>query len=253
MNTNGQRHAVRAGLTLLELLIVLTILIALGTIIVPSIGHLGERSQALATRENLCRLQELIVDRYYAEMGELPRPAVDSDDVVLESGSVGGKRADHPQLRYLFVNPDKTVDADTDLYNDRDRGTNLLSSRCWQGPYTMHQGAEYRVDAAANFTTDYGEDGDPTVLDAWGHPVVLQWPTEVPDGMTGDDDAIARVQRQHARLVSAGEDGILDTPPDVLMPDASSDAATGRNDDVIVFLFRHDEHGDGYLSLEQEP
>lgn len=243
----------RRGLTLLELLVVLTILIALGTIVIPSLGYLGQRSQRLATRENLARLQKLLVDRYFVDMNELPRPALDADGNVIETNDEDEERSDHPQLCYLFVNPDAMTDADQ--YNDRDRGENLLSGRCWQGPYVRHQGAEYALDAERGFDRTYGEEGDPTVYDAWGHPVVLQVPTEVPTGYTvGDDDAqIARIQLQHARLVSAGEDGAIDTPTDVLMPDSSDDPATGRDDDIVVFLFRHDEHGEGYLDLSQEP
>jgi len=254
------RHvkANRGGLTLLELLIVLTILVALASIVVPRLGFLGRKSQRLATMENLCTMQELIVNRYMADMGELPRPAVDSGGTVLDAGSVSGVRADHPQLRYLFVNPDKTADADP--YNDQSKGENMLAGRCWQGPYTMHTGANWRFggetdpadpDYHRGFTTLYGEPGttgtgDPTVFDAWGHPIVLQEPTEAPSGIT-DPDELARIQHQHVRLVSAGEDGVLDTPTDVLMPDT-----TQRNDDLVVFLFRHDEYGEVFQNLEPQ-
>jgi len=236
------RRSHRRGLTLLELLIVLTILVSLGTIIIPTVSYLGKRSQKLATRENLCRLQELIVDRYLADMDELPRPAVDNDGTVLETG-----REDHPQLRYLFVNPDMTYD--TDLYNDQVKGDSLLASRCWQGPYTMHTGAEYEFDDADahGFTTQYGEPGDPVIYDAWGHPIVLQWPTTTTIPGVTDPAEIERIQRLHVRLVSAGADGYLDTPDDELLPDKDA-----RDDDIVVFLFRHDEEGDGYLNLEAE-
>lgn len=251
MNTRRTR---RSGLTLLEMLIVLTILVALGTIIVPSLSYLGKRSQKLASRENLCRLQDLIVNRYIPDMGELPRPAIDEDTGdVLETG-----REDHPQLRYLFVNPDRTSDANE--YNDQDKATSLLSDRNWQGPYTMHTGAEYDFDDAdtRNFTTIYGVEDDPVIYDAWGHPIVLQWPTETPTGVVDEDgdgstdDEILEIQRRYVRLVSAGPDGVLDTPIDKLMPDDTDSATDGRDDDILVFLFRHDEHGDGYLNLEEE-
>lgn len=253
---NRQRTR-RSGLTLLELLIVLTILVSLATVIIPTVSYLGKRSQKLATRENLCRLQELIVDRYVPDVDELPRPALDVDDTVLETG-VNGKRADHPQLRYLFVNPEKTYD--DNAYNDQSTGDNLLSNCCWQGPYTMHAGAEFAFDDTdvRGFTTLYGESGDPVIYDAWGHPIVLQWPTEVvadvtdEDGDGSTDDEMYDIQRMHVRLVSAGPDGFLDTPIDKLMPDDTDTAGQGRDDDIVVFLFRHDEYGDGYLDLDEE-
>lgn len=237
------RHtARRRGLTLLELLIVLTILVALGTLIIPTMGYLGRRSQRLAARENLHRLQNLIVNRYWADMGDLPRPALDLNGDVSEPG-----REDHPQLRYLFVNPDRAADLnDPFIYL---KSAALLSGRSWQGPYVSHSGARYSVLAADGFTSLYGLDNDPAVLDAWGRPIVLQLPTEVPTGLDPGDDGlvILRVQRLHARLVSAGPNGRIDTPPDLLMP-----LAVDRGDDVVLFLFRHDEDGDGFLTLEDE-
>jgi prepilin-type N-terminal cleavage/methylation domain-containing protein len=232
----------RCGLTLLELLIVLTILVALSTLIVPTMGYLGRRSQRLAARENLYRLQNLIVNRYWTDMGELPRPMIDLDGTVLEPD-----RIDHPQLRYLFVNPDRAADPnDPFIY---EKSPSLLSGRTWQGPYVSHSGARYTVNPALAFDSLYGLDGDPAVLDAWGRPIVLQLPTEIPTGLNaGDDDAqILRIQRLHTRLVSAGPNGRIETPIDQLMP-----AAVDRGDDVVVFLFRHDEDGDGFLTLEDE-
>ncbi|MFW5693486.1 MAG: prepilin-type N-terminal cleavage/methylation domain-containing protein [Thermoguttaceae bacterium] len=234
------------GLTLLELLIVLTILVALSTIIVPTMGYLGRRSQSLAARENLYRLQELIVNRYWADMGELPRPAVDVDGDVIEPD-----RLDHPQLRYLFVNPDRAADADDPfLYQ---KSANLLSGRTWQGPYLSHSGARYTITDAdgtgTGFTDRYGEDGDPAVLDAWGRPIVLQVPDESATDLPTDlgEFTEAQIRRLHARLVSAGPNGRIETPTDVLMPSAAE-----RGDDVVVFLFRHDEDGDGFLDLEDQ-
>jgi prepilin-type N-terminal cleavage/methylation domain-containing protein len=232
----------RCGLTLLELLIVLTILVALSTLIVPTMGYLGRRSQRLAARENLYRLQNLVVNRYWTDMGDLPRPALDLDGSVLEPA-----RVDHPQLRYLFVNPDRAADPDDPFIFEK--SPNLLSGRAWQGPYVSHSGARYTVNAALGFSDLYGLDGDPAVLDAWGRPIVLQLPTEIPVGLNaGDDDLqILRIQRLHTRLVSAGANGRIDTPVDQLMP-----LAVDRGDDVVVFLFRHDEDGDGFLTLEDE-
>ncbi len=238
--------APRRGLTLLELLIVLTILVALGTIIVPTMGYLGRRSQSLAARENLYRLQELIVNRYWADMGELPQPAVDADGDVLEPG-----REDHPQLRYLFVNPDRAADAnDPFLFQ---KSANLLGGRSWQGPYLSHTGARYTItdaDGTGNgFTNRYGETDDPAVLDAWGRPIVLQVPdagaTDLPSEL--GEFTEAQIRRLHVRLVSAGPNGRIDTPPDVLMPSAAE-----RGDDLVLFLFRHDEDGPDFLLLEDD-
>jgi len=239
----------RRGLTLLELLVVLAILIALATLIVPVISNLGRKSQDISTRENLLRLQELILNRYIPDMGELPRPLLTSEG----KDPSGVTRKNHPQLRYLFVNPDtETISKTT--------GATILSSRRWQGPYLMHGGARYAIDhdtssgavdrkftdayGVGNATsgTNQGFGGDPTILDAWGRPVVLQEPDETVDGFAPTTE-----EKTYARLVSAGPNGIIDTPLTALMPNAVE-----RGDDIIVFLYRHDEYSDidDYLRLE---
>lgn len=234
----------RRGLTLLELLVVLTILISLSTIIVPMIGSFGRKSQVVATRENLFRLQELICNRYLADMGELPRPKLDGSG----KDPLGVSRVNHPQLRYLFVNPD-TEDITTIQESNR-----LMSQRRWQGPYVRHGGARYQQVDAKGFLANYGigdvfegdppqitTRGDPAILDAWGRPIVLQEPDDGAAGTTND--------KKYARLVSAGPNGIIDTPLTVLMPD-DTNTATGRGDDIIVFLFRHDDYGEENPTLE---
>jgi type II secretory pathway pseudopilin PulG len=71
----------------------------------------------------------------------------------------------------------------------------------WRGPYVMDSGAR---DGA----------NDPAILDGWGRPIVIQSPTALT-----------------IRLVSAGADGILSTPPATAMPTL---AACG--DDIVLFL-----------------
>lgn len=227
---------IRRGLTLLELLVVLVILVALATLIVPSIGELGRKSQAVTTRENLQRLQELLVNRYQADMGELPRPA----PAVVTAGT----RKNHPQLRYLFANPD-TEDI------THSTNANLLTSRHWRGPYNLHGGARYQLLTTLGFTDTYGlgdqgvrtdsgfVPGDPAVLDAWGRPVVIQEPC-----VAGNFTPTAE-EKTYTRLVSAGADGKIDTPLNVLMP-----TATQRNDDIVLFLYRSDKHSEDFLRLD---
>jgi len=252
-------HRARTGLTLLELLVVLVILLALSTLLIPTIGWLGERSQEVATLENLHRLREMLTNRYLVDMGQLPRPRA---ELV-----ANGTRVDHPQMLFLFVNPD-TFD-DGDATNDWDTGevhaasgrpVTALSGRQWNGPYVQHSGAEYYVTDfdedytdpnGTNHTGRYGlgtwapdvadRVGDPAVVDAWSNPIVIQEPD------VDDNDIISDIERRHTRLVSAGRDGRFDTPPDVLMPTKPE-----RNDDIVLFLFRHDDHGDELLELTNE-
>ena len=117
----------RRGLTLLELLVVLTILASLATLVVPMIGQFGSQSQAGSTWESMLRLQDLIVNHYMADMhdasgnGELPRPGYAGLNGTGVNGSTTTARSNHPQLRYLFINPGPL---DTD---DGRLGRNTLS------------------------------------------------------------------------------------------------------------------------------
>jgi prepilin-type N-terminal cleavage/methylation domain-containing protein len=169
----------RSGLTLLELVIVLAILVALATIAVPLIGNLVGDSRKDVTRQSLNEIRNVLANMYWDDMGELPRPG---------ALGLGAGRQDHPQVRYLFIGPateDNSVDYDPTY------------RRGWRGPYLMDKGAGFPTPDA-NFTDYYGESNDPAVFDAWGNPIVIQNPGLTP---TGNEDV---------RIVSAGPDGELD-------------------------------------------
>jgi len=251
----------RHGLTLLELLVVLAILTALATIVVPVISMFGRKSQEVATRENLLRLQDLLVNRYIPDLGGGSYVSVGSGTNPYKGTRIGNMVANlpapgaigytnrttyHPQLRYLFVNPDDSVYPETMNWVPN---LTVLTTRRWQGPYIRHSGGSYKihVDGSTDgidpsFTTVYGQDGDPTVFDAWGRPIVIQVPTGTD---TGTESITNEPGVNFVRLVSAGPDGVIDTPETVFMPTQAE-----RDDDIIIFLFHHDKHGDDFLKLE---
>ncbi len=195
------RATKRRGLTLLELVVVLVILAALAGLAVPLIGQLAGDSRADVTRQSLVEIRNVIANMYWDDMGKrLPRPG---------TAGLGGGRRDHPQMRYLFLNPDANPEDTVRTYDPAYR-------LGWRGPYLMNPGGRFPVPNG-NFTDSYGLEGDPAVLDGWGKPIVIQNP-----GMTGDGS-------QDVRLVSAGLNGILTIPPDKAS-DSLSDAEKG--DDV---------------------
>lgn len=173
------------GLTLAELLVVLAILAVVGGLVIPAAGRYVGQSREDVTRQSLFRLRDTIVQTYWQ----------DSDRLLPGPLDLAGPpaREDHPQLRYLFVNP-ATEDASV-TYDPAYR-------RGWRGPYLIGlPGAHYTVVPAAGFSQLYGLTGDPAVPDAWGRPIVIQNPGRLLDG------------RRDVRLVSAGPDGILTIPP----------------------------------------
>ena len=116
-------------------------------------------------------------------------------------------------MRDLFVQPAGMPAFDRD------------TSRGWRGPYLLSSGATYpRTDA-------YGQVGDPAVLDAWGNAIVLQVPSA---------GSIA-ANLAFARLVSAGRNGAVETPLNLLDSLGNPYPAAGaRGDDIVLFLNHSD-------------
>lgn len=190
----GRRSA--AGLTLLELLVVLLLLVAIaGTVIglLPSAVATAERD---ATAVSLRRVRQAIV-------GGEGQP-----------GYRGDLRALPATIADLLRKPALAKDFDP------------LTGLGWRGPYLLVSSGTYTV-GPGGFTVAYGVTGDPALLDAWGNPIVLQYPTTVPD-YTADEKA------KYVRLVSAGPDGVIDSPPSALTPADLTSAL--RDDDVVLFL-----------------
>ncbi|MCL4207051.1 MAG: prepilin-type N-terminal cleavage/methylation domain-containing protein [Pirellulaceae bacterium] len=173
----------RRGLTLLELVVVLVILVALASLAVPLVGGLAEDSRHDVTRQSLIEIRNVIVNMYWDDMVDVVR-----GKVLPRPGAAGlsAGRPDHPQLRYLFVNPNS---------EDTIRDFDPAYRRGWRGPYLMNTGVKF-VALNASYIEEYGLADDPAVLDAWGNSIVIQNP-----GGTYD-----------VRLVSAGPDGTLNIP-----------------------------------------
>ena len=195
--TKSGKSPVR-GLTLGELVIVLAILSVVGTLALPAIGRHVAATREDVTRQSLLRLRDLIANTYWDDMASLPRPGA--------AGLAAG-RQDHPQVRYLFVNPSSVPESTVPDYDP-------AYCRGWRGPYLLHPGGNFPAPDT-NFPDYYGEEADPAVLDGWGNPIVIQNP-----GGTYD-----------VRLVSAGPDGILTIPPSKLTA-ALTD--TDKGDDVWI-------------------
>ncbi|MCY2927963.1 MAG: prepilin-type N-terminal cleavage/methylation domain-containing protein [Planctomycetota bacterium] len=186
----------RHGFTLLELVLVAAILVILAGIVLPSISGLREDSSLTATTETFHAIRNAVA-------GTEGRPGYLADMGRLPS-----------TLRDLFIQPAGATPFDR------------FTARGWRGPYLMDATGTYRVDVAKGFLPAYGAEGDPALADAWGRPVILQVPTTASDTNQRD---------QFTRIVSAGPDGVVQTPPASLYPTTDH-----RGDDVLLFLMRPD-------------
>jgi len=178
----------RRGLTLLELVVTLAIVVATASVAVLGSGALLQDSRGDVTRQSLKALRDVIAQTYWQDNSlTLPRPNMAVTITHFPN------RQNAAQLRYLFVNP--ATEDTTVTYNPAYR-------LGWRGPYVVaNNGSVYTINATANFTEQYGENGDPAVLDGWGNPIVIQNPGTWADGS------------QDVRLVSAGPNGIVNIDP----------------------------------------
>ncbi|MCG8652167.1 MAG: hypothetical protein MI861_20175 [Pirellulales bacterium] len=198
-----------AAFTVPELLMVLSIIGALGVVVLPRLTRQAEQASRTVTVASMAELRRAVMTHYRADMYEsLPYP---SDPA----------RQGHPQLHYLFIHPQgyTTPDPSDDIRWTYDAST----MRGWSGPY-LNESQAYAIDAARGFTNLYGQQGDRTPIDGWGNPIVLQQP--VLDGSVASATSV-----QYARFVSAGRDGVMQTPPGVLQP-----TVTQMGDDIVLYL-----------------
>ena len=209
----------RRGFSLFEMLTSLVILAALAGIVLPQLGGVTGSARATVTNANLQLLREAIMDSYWGDMEGYPHPS---------AAAIAGGRADHPQLRYLFVNPnteDETIDYDP------------VTRLGWRGIYVQHSHGSYQVIAGNGFTAVYGENDDPAIVDGWNNPIVIQKPTVTTKILPVEIEA---EQLLYTRLVSAGPDGVIDTPATKLFPGDGTNpldlTGADRGDDFVLFL-----------------
>jgi type II secretory pathway pseudopilin PulG len=115
----------------------------------------------------------------------------------------------------------------------------------WRGPYLQFQGDIIPLDATRGFTSRLGGGVYRSPLDAWGKPIVMQWPSSYLGSGTADfgnargDAAMAVFIASNSRLVSAGPDGILQTEININSLQTYEDFQLNPalvGDDVVVWL-----------------
>ncbi len=201
------------GVTLVELLVVLTVLVALGGIVVSTMsrdvriqtGDGTERSaDEIVTLATMQAVRDALLGTsptdlgFHQDLGRLPR-------------RLGG----------LIDNLGRVVDSTVVIDPPYDPAT----KHGWRGPYIVGSGSRYedRIVSGDGFPTTDPDDEipaailqDPAILDAWGKPLVLM-----------------QAGTPYARLVSAGPNRVLET-------DLEDPVDADRGDDLVLFLFSFD-------------
>jgi type II secretory pathway pseudopilin PulG len=188
----------------LELVVVLFIVAALAAVAVPLVAGSRSQAQEAATTQTLVNVRDAVIQCWQDAPRELPKRNV-----------ADSSRVDYPQLYFLFVNPATWTGSTYTSVSNFDP----VHNTGWRGPYLNQATGTYTIDAVAGFTDSYGESLDKAVIDAWGNPVVLQYP-----GVTAG--------LYDVRAVSAGDNGRID-----INPGTASDALDGNVGDDLYVAF----------------
>ena len=208
MNSGGAvARLASAGFSLLELVVVMMILVAVAVIVLPMI------STQVRVADGAKQSPREVVTR--STMREVQEAMV-GDDGMLENLSHEPNAI--PRDIEAMVEeeaPEEVVQAAPNL-----QVYDPFYRIGWRGPYL--------------FPTGQNDEGKPTVVDGWGRELEIQVDFNG-DGM------VSLQEMQHLRIVSAGENGRIDTPADQsnMKPgeDADSELTLSEcGDDVVLFV-----------------
>lgn len=229
------------GFTLLEAVVVIFIIAILAGVVITYISGAVDRSPRDTTIASMIELRNSIVSRYYSDVGDLPQSTADL-------------------LRCRDNATYGLPPAIADL-----GGGKTSSAPGWKGPYLLHSGANYVLDNSRNFLAEYGPSMggppplQPTINDAWGNPIIIQIPNSILEmyapglyRLRGVESPPASgmfpLENRYARLISAGPDGIIQTPKDnagstlpspALVPPPPPAAYPHKDlcgDDIVLYL-----------------
>ncbi len=226
----------------MELLVVVVIIAALAALVVGMVDRSREDAELGVARASMKAIAEAIMGSaagsgYLADMKPVP-----------------GFRAADMRVHDLFSASSHPAHA----------GYDPVARRGWRGPYLRPgvgpantesvRAGRFPADGDRRFSGDatfagrgfsgappavvYGLPGDVSLGDPWGNPYVIQTPPSAAFAMPADD---AR-RFSHSRVVSAGPDGILTTPPDRLAGMLADGRAPARGDDLVLFMNRVDAY-----------
>ena len=188
----------RYGVTILELVVVLAILVAIAGMTIPLLSSTLDTTSIQAAQASLGRIRDQVM-RYWNDCSHFDAFSLDQRPVYLAD---------------LLQAPDFVIADETKLFNPDTR-------LGWHGPYLAPTNHVYVTNEARRFLGIYGAEGDLAVNDPWGNPFVIQdVDPSTPPGSPRD-----------VRILSAGPDGVIDTDPTT---PSSVLVTMDSNDDVYL-------------------
>ena len=198
----------RSGLSLLELMVVLLILIATASILIPSFNNIeivtpagvAESPVNIATQATLNTVREAIagedgvIETLSHKSNALPRKI---NDLVQEKA------------------PEHLSESAPELQQ-----YDPVNNIGWHGPYISPTGRNAI--------------GEPTIVDGWGNELQLQIDFD-------ENGTVDQIESKYIRVVSAGPNGQIETPADIanMKPgkDETSELTLSEcGDDLVLFL-----------------
>ena len=289
----------RRGFTLIELTIVVLVLALLSVVALGRYARVAETAKVAAAEADLRTLRDAFVDPaqgYLRDMAGIPGFScayLRVGNLFVATNVFGTKVVSglpqNTQTRGIRVDEgtDAVCAAEGRARPSAFTSWDAVRARGWRGPYVkastgFFPAKDARRDAddapfgARGFFPElshlrlphafkddarasvYGFVDEPTLLDPWGNPYVLQIPP--PQAFPGVTNVSDLTRFAYARVVSAGPDGVLDTPcfgangtnwwatawnetrrrlaRQAGLIDATNRVA--RGDDLVLFLSRND-------------
>lgn len=248
---DSESHSSCRAFTLIELAIVVAVLAVLALLVVPRCLNVAEGARVAAAQADLATVKSAFLDSshgYLRDLEGIPgfsRGNLRLANLFMPTNLFGCKieqgNAYNTQVRSIRVDEgtESVCQAEGRALPQTFTTWDPVRQRGWHGPYVKAairafpaKDARRNVDDAtfaargffpplahlrlpAVFKNDtrasvYGFVGEPAMFDPWGNPYVLQIPP--PQAFAGVTNIADDVRFNYARVVSAGPDGILDTP-----------------------------------------
>ena len=206
--SDGPRFQSRQGLTLLELLVVILILVATALIVAPSFSNIE-----IATPTGESKTPTEVATE--ATLNTV-REAIAGEDGVIETLSHKSNALPRNIEELVQADPPKHVVEEAPELTDYDP----INKIGWRGPYVLPTGR------SAN--------GQPTVVDGWGNELKLQVDFD-------KNGAVDPIESKYIRVVSAGPNGEIETPDDIenMKPgenETNELTLSECGDDLVMFL-----------------
>ncbi len=227
MRTSSEGRAImrRSGLTLLELIVVLAILVALAAVTVPLLGNRVSSSQIDTTYQTMLAIREAIMGQpgYFPDTKGLSGGPYFTRSNSTTATAIADAAGMPATLNDLFVNPGFAM-ANGSSYDP-------LSRKGWRGPYLNQTMGSLGTDSSGNVVIR--DAFPPPTGQTASNPILLEWPTAATAG------SIPQSQwYQYVRLRSYGANGQASTGGIATTWVPSTITPTMYGDDLILYIRR---------------